>query len=209
MTRIQPPSVLWQTALSMTFSTIRAISAWLPVTQAPPGSLVVLHGQPSCADRGCLVGQRIGRHVVERQDRLAGQAAVLRAGQDQERLEQPVDLVQLRAQPRGQRDRLRRSRLGLGQRHVQRGPHRGQRRAQLMRGVGDEPALGLERDLQPFQQAVDGVAKLLQLVLRALNGQPLVQVVLGDALRRRGHLAHRAQRAPGYQPAQAPPTPRS
>ncbi len=122
---------------------------------------------------------------------------MLCAGQDQEGFEQPVGSVQLRAQSAGQRHGLHRSRLGLGQRDVQCGPHRGQRRAQLVRGVGDEPALRFERDLQPFQQAVDGVAKLLQLVFRALNGQPLVQVVLGDALRRRGHLAHRAKRASG------------
>ena len=37
---IQPPAVLWQTALSITFSTMRLSRAWLPATQAPPWPLV-------------------------------------------------------------------------------------------------------------------------------------------------------------------------
>ena len=37
---IQPPGVLWQTALSITFSTMRLSRAWLPATQAPPWLLV-------------------------------------------------------------------------------------------------------------------------------------------------------------------------
>ena len=127
---------------------------------------------------------------------------MLGPGQHQECLQQPFDPVKLGAQPPGQRDRLRRGRLGFGQRHVEGRAHRGQRGTQLVRGVGDEPALGVEGDLQPLQQAVDGVTELLELVLRAVQAEPLVQAVLGDALGRRGHLPDRPQRPPGYQPAE-------
>jgi len=162
----------------------------------------VLHGQVHGVDGGGLVGQGGTDDVVQRQRCIAGQLPVLGPGQHQERLEQGVDLVQLGAQPRGQGDGLRRGRLGLGQGHVQRGPHGGQRGTQLVRGIGDEPALRGEGAIQPSQQPVDSVAEFLELVVRAGQRQPLVQVLLGDALGGGGHLPHRAQRPAGHDPAE-------
>ena len=54
-----------------------------------------------------------------------------------------------------------------------------------MRSVGDEPALGLERRLEPAEQAVERVGQLLELVVGPLERQALVQVALGDAARAR------------------------
>ena len=44
--------------------------------------------------------------------------------------------------------------------HLEHRPRRGQRRAQLVRGVGDEPPLRVERRLESLEQAVDRVREL-------------------------------------------------
>ena len=55
---------------------------------------------------------------------------------------------------------------------------------------------------QPREQAVERVAELLQLVVRAGEREPLVQVLRRDLAGRRGHRPQRAQRAAGHQPAE-------
>ena len=54
-------------------------------------------------------------------------------------------------------------RVGAGD--LEQGAFPGQRRAQLVRGVGGEAPLGVERRLQPREQAVEGVAEFLELVV--------------------------------------------
>ena len=51
-----------------------------------------------------------------------------------------------------------------------------------MRSVSDEPSLGVKRGLQPFQQPVDRVSKLAQLIPRARHREALVQGRGGDPL---------------------------
>ena len=58
------------------------------------------------------------------------------------------------------------ARVGVGQRHLRQSLQPGERRAQLVRGVGDELALCLEGRIEPFQQPVERVAELLELVVR-------------------------------------------
>jgi hypothetical protein len=82
-------------------------------------------------------------------------------------------------------------------------PHHGQRRAQLVRCVGDEASLCLEGRLEPAEQLVDRVAEVLELVGRTFEGEPLVQVLVRDAASGGGHRAQRPQHAAGDQPAQA------
>ena len=65
--------------------------------------------------------------------------------------------------------------MRVGQRDLKERAIVGERCPQLVRGVGDEVALGVERGLQPGQQVIDGVGQVLQLVDRAGQGQPLVQ----------------------------------
>ena len=66
-----------------------------------------------------------------------------------------------------------------GHGHLDRGPHHRQRGAQLVRRIGDDPALDGERGVQPFQHLVEGVREFLQLVLGPGQRQPLPQVPFG------------------------------
>ena len=91
-------------------------------------------------------------------------------------------------------------RPGFGHRHVERGPHSGERCAQLVRGVGDELALERERALEPVEQLVEGVCELLELVVGAGEVQALVQVGGGDLPGGCRDRAQRPQEPPGHQP---------
>jgi hypothetical protein len=72
-----------------------------------------------------------------------------------------------------------------------------QRRAQFVRGVGDELALGAERRLQPGEKPVEGVAEFLDLVVGPVKGEALVQAAGGDPLGGGGDRAQRARCAAG------------
>ncbi len=58
--------------------------------------------------------------------------------------------------------------------------------AQLVGSVGDEVLLGVEGTFKPREEAVEGVAELLELVLRAGQGQALVKARRGDPPGRAG-----------------------
>jgi hypothetical protein len=68
--------------------------------------------------------------------------------------------------------------VGIGERDLELGAHHGQRRAQLVRRVGHEAPLAGEGARQAFEHGVEGVGQLLELVARALQGDPLVERVL-------------------------------
>ena len=53
--------------------------------------------------------------------------------------------------------------------------------AELVGGVGDELALGLERGLEPGEQAVEGVPEFLELVVGALEREAFIQARRGDS----------------------------
>ena len=91
----------------------------------------------------------------------------------------------------------------LGQRHVDGGAHDGQRRAELVRGVGDELPLGGERAVQPVQHVIEGVGQFLELVPRAGQRQPLPQVLVRGAAGGLGDRPDRPQHPAGDEPAQA------
>ncbi len=93
-------------------------------------------------------------------------------------------------------------RLGVGERDVDFGAHDGQRRAQLVRGVGHERALRVEGRFEARQHGVEGVGELAQLVVGALHGDALVKRAGRRALRGHGDLLERTKHAPGDQPAQ-------
>lgn len=88
-------------------------------------------------------------------------------GEGEEALQEPVNVIQFAAQPVGERADVWGNWLGFGHRHIQRGPHPGQRCAQLMRGVGDELAFECERAVKPVKQLVEGVRQLLELIVGA------------------------------------------
>jgi len=72
-------------------------------------------------------------------------------------------------------------RVGIGQGQLDERLLQGERRAQLVRGVGDEEALSLDEVLQSRQQVVEGVAQLLELIVRTAERQALVEVGGGSS----------------------------
>ncbi|WP_345146080.1 hypothetical protein [Nonomuraea rubra] len=70
--------------------------------------------------------------------------------------------------------------VGVGEGDFEQGTQAGQGGAQLVGGVGDEVALGVEGGLQPGEQVVEGVAELGQLV----GGAAEVQGAGGGSRRR-------------------------
>ncbi len=89
----------------------------------------------------------------------------------------------------------------VGEGDLEQGALAGQRGPQLVRGVGGESPLSLEGGLQPREQAVEGVSEFLELVVRSVQGQPLVQAAGGDPAGGGGDRAQRAQHPAGQQPA--------
>ena len=69
-----------------------------------------------------------------------------------------------------------------------------------MRRVRHEAPLGFEGILQAPKQTIHRVAELLELIARAFHGEPAVEVLGRDLLRRRGHGSQRAQDAPRDEP---------
>ena len=164
--------------------------------------MVLADGEVHVVDRGAVIGKDCGGELVQRDRAAADGAAVLGAGEGEEAFHQPVGLVEPGPDLAGQHRDAGRGRAGFAGGHVQRGAHHGQRGAQLVGGVGDEPALRVESSLEAGQQAVDGVTEPLELVVGARDREPLVQVLLADALGGHGHGAQRAQHPPGGEPAQ-------
>ena len=92
-------------------------------------------------------------------------------------------------------------RVRVGERDLDQGSLACQRRAQLVRGVGDELTLRLERSFEPPEQVIEGVPEFLELVLRAVEGQALVQAGGGDPPGRAGDGPDRSQHPAGNEPA--------
>ena len=91
--------------------------------------------------------------------------------------------------------------LGVGERDLDQRSLARQRRAQLVRGVGGELALGLEGRFEPVEQVVEGVPEFLELVLRAVEGEALVQAGGGDPSGRARDGPDRSQHPAGDEPA--------
>ncbi len=128
--------------------------------------------------------------------------AALAAGQGEQRVDQ---LLLLLAQ--GQRLGAGRAQFGrrgvrIGQRHLQQGPLRGERGAQLVRGVGDEVPLRVERRLQPGEQVVERLPQFGELVVAAAQAEPPAQVAGRDVPGGGGDGAQRAEQPARQQPAE-------
>jgi hypothetical protein len=68
--------------------------------------------------------------------------------------------------------------------------------------VGDEALLRVEGTVRTFQQPVDRVGEIPQLVARSAEGESLVDFAGGDPLDGGVHRPQRAQHPPGHQPAE-------
>ncbi len=89
----------------------------------------------------------------------------------------------------------------VGQRDLDQGSLAGQWRAQLVRGVGDEVTLRFERSVEPPEQVIEGIPEFLELVLRAVEGQALMQTGGGDPSGRAGDGPDGSQHPAGNEPA--------
>jgi hypothetical protein len=68
--------------------------------------------------------------------------------------------------------------------------------------VGDEALLCVEGTVKTFQQSVDRVGEIPQLVAGSAEGESLVEVAGGDPLDGGVHRPQRAQHPPSHQPAE-------
>ena len=69
--------------------------------------------------------------------------------------------------------------------------HGGERGPQFVRGVGHEPALAGEGDIQAVQHVIEGVGEILELVARPVEADPLMKIFLRGEARRPGDLVER------------------
>ncbi len=195
----QPPSTLYRTAFSTRLPTSRSSSCGSPTDRRRPRSRCDTASPRAAASAATAATAR--RHQRGEVDRLlwaspgrpaprCGPAPAARrpAGW-------PASLASRTTSPIVPQLGDRRGRVAEG--HVDLGPHHRQRRAQLVRGVGDEPPLAVERRVQPVQHRVERVGQLLAPRRPARPADPLVQRLVRQPARGRGDLADRAQRPPG------------
>ena len=163
--RTQPPGWLWVIAFSITFSTIRDSSVSLPLTHA---SADTSRSTLSCFAEISDVRRATAWEAIwsSATVRSSPSGRVLAAGEREQALQQPLDAIELLAEPPLEGEDVLGNRDRLGHRDIERGAHRRQRGAQLVRCVGGESPLRLERRLEPLQQPVDRVGELSELIVR-------------------------------------------
>ena len=76
-----------------------------------------------------------------------------------------------------------------------------QRRPQPVRDVGREPPHLIERGLEPAEGVVEHRREPAELVARAVDGQPLVEIGGGDGAGPLGHAVQRGERPPSEEVA--------
>ena len=91
--------------------------------------------------------------------------------------------------------------MRLRERDVCGRPRRGHRRAQLVRRVGHELALGGDAGRDSFEQAVEGAAQLGDFIVAGAAGEPRIERLQRDSFRLGAHLADRPQRTRRRPPA--------
>jgi hypothetical protein len=94
--------------------------------------------------------------------------------------------------------------VGIAQHHFHHRANGGERSAQLVGGVGHEPALSLEGAFQSAQQSVDRVSELPELIARAGQGKTPMKVGLRDLLGGGCDRPQRPEHSPRHQPAEQP-----
>ena len=150
-------------------------------------------GTASLEDLGGDGGEIEGLALVE---------AALAAGEGEQRFDQPFLLLADDEDAlAGFAERVGR-RVGVGERDLDEGALVGEWGAQLVRGVGDELALGIEGGFEAAEEPVDGVRKLLELVVGALEREPSVQVAGRDVTGGVGDRSQGAERSPCDEPAE-------
>ena len=192
------PGSVWRSAFSIRFSASRCSSSRAPEIVAPAAAATVI-GWPS-DDRLELAGG-LGDHARDVDRLVARDAPRVGARQQQQVRDQAAH------PPRGPQRRGGRLALLAVQdllQQLQIREHRGQRRSQLVRRVGDELALPRQRRLrlrarlvQRVEHPVQGPRQLGDLVLGLRMGDPARGVAGAlDRARGLGQLGDRRHRAP-------------
>ncbi len=199
-TSTQPPGSLYLMAFVTRLLISRSSSTGSPGTGRRRGlrrrrDLVFAASSAVCVEHST-------RQLVQPDRYLARQPAVALC-QDQQALDQLlvalVGAQQLGAEPAQVLARLR-----VIHRHLGQQPLHGQRGAQLVGGVGGEPALALVAGREPVERVVDRVGQLLLLVGGAAQPDPLAEVLRAESAHRLRRLRQRAERLA----RQRPPAPR-
>jgi hypothetical protein len=87
------------------------------------------------------------------------------------------------------------------QRPLHFGGHRGERRAELVRGVGGEPALALKRHMKAIERLVQGVCELLEFRFDAIDRNAGGEIAIHHRPRCPADSVDRRQRATDKPPA--------
>ena len=120
-------------------------------------------------------------------------------------VEQGIDGLDVRlvglSQPLRQGPQLLRGGIGIGQGYVDHRPGRRQRRAQFMRGVRREAAVGGQGGFQGIEHVIVGVGQVADLVAGARQRQAPAEVAGGGLSGGLVHSRQRGEHAAGHHPA--------
>ena len=183
----------------MRFATSRARRSRSPDVAAGPSSVRILRLVRPRVTAGR--GRQDRRHEVGQVDRLGAVQAAFSLGQGEEPVDEPFLVFGGRLDTFGHDPQRGGVGVRVGEAYVYQRPQPGQRGAQLVRGVGDESSLRVERGREPAQHFIEGVGQLFDLVPGSAQRDAFVEVALGQAVRRGGHGAERAQRPGRGEPA--------
>ncbi|MNX93008.1 hypothetical protein D3C86_1251770 [compost metagenome] len=129
---------------------------------------------------------------------FGGVRALVRAREHQQIVDQTREPVHLRDRRAGPALALRRPGRPKPLDQLQVAADGGQRALELVRGVGDEAPLHLERGLEPVEEAIEGLGQLAELVAPgAAHGQAPVDVGRHPAVHLVGDGRDRRQDTPG------------
>ena len=160
------------------------------------------YAQPELGDVGGACVERAPHRAGEVR-RLVALDGPLGPRKHEQAVDQPLGALDGTAHDLGGGLELLPSRVRIVEGDVDLGADDGERRAQLVRGVGDELPLRLERDLQAIQHRVELVGEVLQLVRRAVEADALLEALVGDATRHVRDLMDGPQHPPRNEPAEA------
>src|SRR3984957_15715491 len=202
--QMSPAAMLYRMALSTRFAMRRSASPGSPEMTA--GSSVAGGaggprggGAPPVAQAGGVEDVFGGRGQV---DLLVNGEPALVAREDEQRGDDVLGVIDRGADVGRHGAQVAGCAVRVAQHDVDGGAHDGERGAQFMGGVSDEPLLALERGLEPAEHLVKRLGQFAEFVAGPGRRDPRRQVVFGRGAGGRGDLVHRAQRPPGKDPAE-------
>ena len=197
--RTLDPSGATRTALSSRFVTARLSTSRSPCT-IRPGTTAVSSSTARAAAAAANSSRASSSSAAER-DGLAAGGRRVEAGEREQVVGQPRHPVDRALDHRGRRRAALVGRLGVGQREVEVRLDDRERRAQLVRRVGDEAPLRREGEVEPREHRVERVREPLQLVVRPVELDPARELARLDLARDARDVRDRRQHPAGDHPA--------